>query len=72
MQNTAVQFSFYDDYIYQVDYTGTSTVKYADFYRILESKNGIFLMIAKNQGFSINKADCSEELLEFLRNIKTK
>jgi hypothetical protein len=40
-----------------------------ELYRILETKTNFYLFLAKDQALNIIKANCSQELIEFLQSI---
>ena len=45
-------------------------VKYEELYKILENKTNFYLMIADNQGYIVSKANCDNELIEFIHELK--
>lgn len=71
-QHSAVSFAFYDDAFETVDANGSSRIKYSDIFAVYETKKAVYIMISNIQGVLISKADCSDELVQFLLNIKAK
>ncbi len=71
-QNSTVSFAFYDDAFEAVDANGNTRIKYSDIFAVYETKKAVYIMISNIQGMLINKADCSDELVQFLLNIKAK
>lgn len=69
-QGVVSKFSFYNEYVEQENPVGASRVKYEELYKIVEGRDAFYLMIANNQGFIIDKAKCSEELQQFIREQK--
>ena len=69
-QNMNVNFCFYDTYFTEADENGDTKLEYSKLHKIIETKTNFYLMIAKNQGFILNKANFPDGLEEFLRNIK--
>ncbi len=69
-QNMDVKFEFYDTYFTEINENGETRLEYNKLHKILETKTNFYLMIAKNQGFILSKANFPEGLDGFLRNIK--
>ena len=72
LQNADVTYEFYEDCIYEKFEGGEAKVPYDKLDEIIETKTDFYLMIAKNQGFMIAKADMPEGLDSFLKGKKTK
>ena len=47
-----------------------SIVEYDKLYKIIETKTNFYLMIADNQGYIVSKANCSQELIDFIISLK--
>ena len=69
-KNQTVKFDFYDTYFIGKDSYGESKVEYKKLYKILETKTDFYLMLSKNQGSILVKANLPDGLCEFLRTIK--
>ena len=61
---------FYSDFVSWHHKLGDNKIEYKDLYRIIETKDNNYLMIAKNQGLILKKENCSKELQEFLNKKK--
>ena len=72
MKDLEVTFEFFEDNVRYFHKMGDNKVEYKDLYSIIETKSNFYLMIAKNQGLIIKKDNCSEELKQFIINLKTK
>lgn len=70
LQNAVAQFEFYDTYFTETNEYDNTKLEYTKLYKIIETKTNFYLMISKNQGFILCKANFPEGLDEFLRNIK--
>ena len=69
-QNMNVRFDFYDTYFTEINDNGETRLEYDKLHKVIETKTNFYLMIAKNQGFILNKSNFPEGLEDFLRNIK--
>ncbi len=69
-QNMNVKFDFYDTYFTEINENGETRLEYNKLHKIIETKTNFYLMIAKNQGFILNKSNLPEGLSDFLKNIK--
>lgn len=69
-QNINVNFEFYDTYFTETTENGETKLEYNKLYKIIETKTNFYLMIAKNQGFILNKERLPDGLADFLREIK--
>ncbi len=69
-KNQTVKFDFYDTYFIGKDSYGESKVEYNKLYKILETKTDFYLMLSKNQGSILVKANLPDGLCKFLRTIK--
>ncbi len=70
LQNSDVNYDFYDTYFIATEASGLSTLNYEKLYKIIETKTNFYLMLAKNQGFILLKSEFPQGLTEFLQNIK--
>ena len=68
-QNMSVKFDFYDTYFTEINENGETRLEYNKLHKIIETKTNFYLMIAKNQGFILNKSNLPEGLADFLKNI---
>lgn len=68
-QNMQVQFDFYDTYFTEITENGETKLEYNKLHKIIETKTNVYLMIAKNQGFILNKSNFPDGLAEFLQSI---
>lgn len=71
-QGLVSRYLFYEDRVEQSNALGKTTFAYEKLYRIVETKNNVYLMIGNNQGMILDKANCSEELLAFVRGLKSR
>ena len=49
-----------------------ATVEYEKLYKVIENKTNFYLMIGDNQGYIVSKANCDNELIEFIYKLKQK
>ena len=70
MQNMVETFYFYEDHVEQISPMGNITIHYDQLYKILEDQKHFYLLIAKNQGSIVNKENCKEQLIDFIRELK--
>jgi len=61
---------FYESHFISKTEKSEVTVKYEELYKILENKTNFYLMIADNQGYIVSKANCSQELIDFIISLK--
>lgn len=47
----------------------STIVKYSDIYKILETKTHFYILVSQNQGFIVKKANCSQEMIDFIKKI---
>lgn len=69
MQNAKVHFVFYEDRFEVLSASGNNHIEYKQLYKMIETKENFYPMIASNNMFIVRKADCSEELIDFLRGM---
>ncbi len=72
LQNLEITYYFYEDYMVQESEIGRVEFKYADFYKIEESKTNFYLRDTRRSAVIIVKENCTEELCEFIRKLKVK
>lgn len=70
LQNTVVEYEFYDTYFTASHDCGNDKLEYNKLHKIIETKNNFYLLIAKNQGYILTKSTFPSGLEDFLRNIK--
>ena len=63
---------FYEKYFVAKSDKSESTVEYEKLYKVIENKTNFYLMIADNQGYIVSKANCSQELIDFIVKLKKK
>lgn len=71
MQDAKVRFRFCDTCFTEIKAIGESTIEYAKLDQIIETKTNFYLMISKNQGFILTKANFPQGLEAFLHTLKT-
>ncbi|MCR4617053.1 MAG: YcxB family protein [Lachnospiraceae bacterium] len=69
-QNSVATYKFYEDKIEAASDRGTSYLLYDELYKVVETKTNFYLFFSKRQCLNIIKANCSEELILFLREKK--
>lgn len=70
VQNIDVHYEFYKDYLIEKNENGEMKVEYSKLDEVIETKTNFYLMIAKNQGYMISKADMPSGLDEFIRKMR--
>lgn len=70
VQGTYLQYTSYDDHMEQKSSPGNMSVLYDKLYDIIETEDAFYPMIGNNQGYIIEKQNCSAELEEFIRRHK--
>lgn len=63
---------FYEDYFVAKTDKSREKVEYDKLYEILENKTNFYIMIGNNQGYLVLKANCSQELIEFILKLKNR
>ena len=66
IQENSYRMSFQEDQVMINSPKGVSIVKYADFYKVIETKTNFYFFIGRQQAYTAIKANCSEELQGFL------
>lgn len=72
MKDAEIAFEFYDTFFVEKMENGETRIAYDQLDRILETPTNIYLLIAKNQGYILNKANFPEGLEEFIRSLPVK
>lgn len=70
LKNTVETIDFYKNHFVSKTEKSESTVEYDKLYKIIETKTNFYLMIADNQGYIVSKANCSQELIDFIISLK--
>ncbi|MCI9038470.1 MAG: YcxB family protein [Clostridia bacterium] len=68
IQNVESEFVFYEDYFEEKTKYGEAKVKYKMLYKVIETKDNVYLMIGKSQGYILIKENMPKGLLEFINN----
>ena len=61
---------FYEKHFVAKSDKSETTVEYEKLYKVVENKTNFYLMIADNQGYIVSKANCSQELIDFIIALK--
>ena len=61
---------FYEKHFVAKSDKSETTVEYEKLYKVIENKTNFYLMIADNQGYIVSKANCSQELIDFIVALK--
>ena len=61
---------FYPDHLEKRAVSSILQVQYRQIYRIVETKTNFYIMLSRNQGIIIVKANCLPELIGFLTQLK--
>ncbi|MBR5204575.1 MAG: YcxB family protein [Bacteroidaceae bacterium] len=70
LQNQKVEYEFFEDYFKIKGQDFENNMKYADLHNIIETKENFYLMESVATAFIIIKANCNQELINHLSNIK--
>lgn len=70
LQGHKTHYLFYEDHMEMSGEFGNSSYKYSDLYKIIEGKTVFCFMTANNLGHVLNKTNCSDELMEFIRSLE--
>ena len=60
--------NFYEDSIEQVNQYASAKIPYTDLYKLIETKTNYYFLTGTNVGFNVIKANCSQELLDYIEN----
>lgn len=66
INNVESEFMFYEDYFIEKTKFGETKVEYTILYKIIETKDNMYLMLGKNQGYALIKEKMPKELKEFI------
>ena len=61
---------FYEKHFVAKSDKSETTVEYEKLYKVIENKTNFYLMIADNQGYIVSKANCDDELIRFIGDLK--
>jgi len=61
---------FYENHFVAKTDKSESTVEYEKLYKVIENKTNFYLMIGDNQGYIVSKANCDNDLIEFINKLK--
>lgn len=70
IRNVESQFIFYEDYFEEKTEYGEAKIEYKMLHKIIETKDNMYLMIAKSQGYILIKEDMPKGLIEFINSKK--
>lgn len=70
IKNKVAEFGFYDTYFTVKRDDEEIKIEYDKLYNIIETKKNVYLMIAINQGYILNKSNFPEGLSDFLEEIE--
>ncbi|SFG10081.1 YcxB-like protein [Oribacterium sp. WCC10] len=69
LQTTVTTFKFAEDRFEAISERGHSVIRYDDLYKVIETKTNFYLYISNNQALTVIKANCSDELVSFLKKL---
>lgn len=72
MQNIRAEIYFYEEYFKSINENGYSDVRYENIYKILETDTNFYIFIGTNAAVVVIKENCSDGLINFLREKKDK
>ena len=70
LKDITEEYEFYEDYLIAKNTNSEAKIEYDKIFKIIETKTNFYIMVAQNQGYIISKEICSEELVEFLKELK--
>ena len=70
LKNITQTIEFYEKHFISKSDKSETTVEYEKLYKVIENKTNFYLMIADNQGYIVSKANCDNELIDFIRKLK--
>ena len=68
-QYSILNYTFEEDKIVIETERGSSFIKYDEVYKIYETKTNFYLFISNKQAYVIVKENCSDELIQFIKDI---
>lgn len=72
MKDAKVVYKFSEDRVESHSPIGIEVLEYSKMYKLIETDTNFYMMIAKNMGFIISKANMTKEQIEFVRGIEKK
>lgn len=67
MRDETLHYAFFADH-FEASYSqGQTSVAYDQLFAVWETSTNFYLMISRNQGYLLSKANCSPELIAFLQ-----
>ncbi len=70
IRNVESEFAFYENYFEEKTKYGEAKIEYRMLHRIIETKDNMYLMIAKSQGYILIKENMPKGLVEFINSKK--
>lgn len=71
IQNVESEFVFYEDYFEEKTKSGEAKIEYKMLHKIIETKENMYLMIGKSQGYILIKEKMPNGLVEFINSKKS-
>lgn len=72
MKDAKVVYKFSEDRVESHSPIGIEVLEYSKMYKLIETDTNFYMMIAKNMGFIISKANMTKEQIEFVRELEKK
>ena len=72
MKDAKVLYKFSEDRVESHSPIGIEVLEYSKMYKLIEDDTNFYMMIAKNMGFIISKANMTKEQIEFVRGLEKK
>lgn len=72
MKDAKVVYKFSEDRVESHSPIGIEVLEYSKMYKLIETDTNFYMMIAKNMGFIISKANMTKEQIEFVRGLEKK
>lgn len=72
LRNFAAIITFDNDKLEQISNVGSLKANYDEIYRIFETDNNFYILVSDNQAINVRKANCSNEMVAFLKELKSK
>jgi len=70
LKNITQTIEFYKKHFIAKSDKSETIVEYEKLFKVIENKTNFYLMIADNQGYIVSKANCDNELIEFIHKLK--
>lgn len=71
-KNSLWSYSFFDDYLEEKTENSYEKFEYSMIHKVIENDSNFYIMKSENQGYIIVKNNCPPELIEFIRDLKSK